>query len=79
MLIIAKQILAMPVSIIAVEQAFYAGRSILDQTRTSTPDSVEAQSCLDDWTKTTLRQQEIVREQNEDFMKMMTTGMEASD
>ena len=42
-------------------------------------DSVEAQACLDDWTKATLRQQEIMWEKNENFMKMMTIGTEEDD
>ena len=48
----AKQILATPVSTVAVEQQFSAGVNILDPTRSSmSPDSIEVQSCLDDWTK----------------------------
>ena len=79
MAIIAKQILAMPVSTVAVEQTFSAG-GILDQTCSSmSPDSVEAQACLDDWTKAMLRQQKILREQSEEFMEMTTIRMEGSD
>ena len=56
MTIIAKQILATPVSTVTVQQAFSTKESILGQTRSSmSPDSVEAQTCLDDWTKATLR------------------------
>jgi len=70
----------MLVSIIAVEQTFSVGGSILDQTHSSmSPDSVEAQGCLDDWTKVVLRQQENMQEQSEDFMKMTTTGTERKD
>ena len=48
----AKQILATPVSTVAMEQQFSAGGNILDPTRSSmSPNSIEAQSCLDDWTK----------------------------
>ena len=45
----AKQILAIPVSTIAVEQQFSTDGNILDPTRSSMSlDSIEAQSCLDD-------------------------------
>jgi len=54
MAIIAKQILASSVSTVTVQQAYNAGGSILDQTCLSmSPDLVEAQACLDDWTKAT--------------------------
>jgi len=39
---------------------------------------VEAQVCLDDWTKAALRQQENVREQSKDFMEMTITKTEES-
>ena len=66
--LIAKQILACPVSTVVVEQCFSAGGSILDETRSSmTPDSVEAQTCLDDWTKAEYRQQENVKEGSDDY------------
>ena len=68
MTIIAKQILATPMSTVTVQQAFSTEESILGQTRSSmSPNSVEAQACLDDWTKAALRQQESVHEQNEDY------------
>ena len=55
----AKQILVTPVSTVTVEQQFSADGNILDPTRSSmSPDSIEAQSCLDDWTKAVFRQQE---------------------
>ena len=48
----AKQILVIPVSTVAVEQQFSVGGNILDATRSFTsPDSIETQACLDDWTK----------------------------
>ena len=54
--LIAKQVLAAPVSTVAVEQAFSQGGNILDETRSRmTPDSLEAQSCVDDWSKTEIR------------------------
>ena len=53
----AKQILAIPVSTVAIEQQFSVGGNILDPTRSSmSPDSIETQYCLDDWTKTIFRQ-----------------------
>ena len=63
-----------------MKQAFSVGESILNQTHSSMSlESVEAQACLDDWTKIALRKQKIVREKNEDFMKMKTTGTKGSD
>ena len=51
-----KQILAIMVSTIAMEQQFSAGDNILDATRSSmSPDSIEAQACLDDWMKAQFR------------------------
>ena len=77
----AKQILATPVSTIAVEQQFSAGGNILDPTRFSmSPDSIEAQSCLDDWTKAVFRQQEKKHEQTYEFFENeQTTDTEGSD
>ena len=67
----AKQILATPVSIVAVEQQFSAGSNILDPTRSSmSPYSIEAQAYLDDWTKAEFRQQEQEHEQTYKFLKM---------
>ena len=60
----AKQILTTPVSTVEVEQQFNAGGNILDPTRSSmSPDSIEAQSCLDDWTKAVFRKQKKEHEQ----------------
>ena len=57
MTIITKQILATPVKIVAVEQTFNARGEYLGPNPSSMSlDSVEAQACLDDWTKATLRQ-----------------------
>ena len=79
--VMAKQILAIPVSIVVVEQQFSAGGNILDSTRSSmSPDSIEAQSCLDDWTKVVFRQQEKEHEQMYEFFENeQTTGTEGSD
>ena len=60
--IIARQVLATPCSTVAVEQAFSAGGNILDDHRSRlSPQSVEAQACVDDWTKAQYRQQEMDR------------------
>jgi hypothetical protein len=50
--LMTKEILVVPISTIAVKQAFSIGRNILSETRTSMArDVVEIQSCLNDWTK----------------------------
>ena len=55
----AKQILVIPMSTVAVEQQFSVGGNILDPTHSSmSPDSIETQSYLDDKTKAAFRQQE---------------------
>ena len=47
--VMAKQILATPVSTVAVEQQFSAGGNILDANRSfMSQDSIEIQVCLDD-------------------------------
>ncbi|KAK3211978.1 hypothetical protein Dsin_016684 [Dipteronia sinensis] len=54
---IAKQILGTPVSTVAVEQEFSAGGNILEPRRSILcPQSLEAQACVDDWTKVKFRQ-----------------------
>ena len=77
---IAKQILACPVSTVAVEQAFSAGGNILDETRSNmTPESLEVQACVDDWTKAAIRDQEFKRDDDDDeFVEMTTTGTEGT-
>ncbi|KAL5819888.1 hypothetical protein ACOSQ4_023730 [Xanthoceras sorbifolium] len=58
--IIAKQIFGTPVSTVAVEQEFSAGGNVLDERRALlSPDSIQIQVCVDDWTKATYRQQEL--------------------
>ena len=66
-------------STVTVEQQFSAGGNILDPTRSSmSPDSIEAQACLNDWTKAEFRQQE--HEQTYEFFENeQTTGTEGSD
>ena len=77
----AKQILAIPVSTVTVEQQFSASGNILSLTRSSMSlDSIETQSCLDDWTKTVFRQQEKEHEQTYEFFENeQTIGTEGSD
>ncbi|KAK2656874.1 hypothetical protein Ddye_009926 [Dipteronia dyeriana] len=66
--IIAKQILATPVSTVAVEQEFSAGGNILDARRSLlSPESIQVQVCVDDWTKARYRQQEMEPEVIYDF------------
>ena len=66
--LIAKQILATPASTVAVEQAFSAGGSILDETRSRlSPESLEIQACVDDWTRAEYRQQEMEKDEEEEF------------
>ncbi|KAK2633720.1 hypothetical protein Ddye_028512 [Dipteronia dyeriana] len=79
--IIAKQILGTPVSTVAVEQEFSVGGNILDPRRSVLcPQSLEAQACVDDWTKAKFRQQELEPEIVNDFFEDdQTTGTEGSE
>ncbi|KAK3206868.1 hypothetical protein Dsin_020914 [Dipteronia sinensis] len=79
--IIAKQILGTPVSTVAVEQEFSAGGNILEPRRSVLcPQSLEAQACVDDWTKAKFRQQELEPEIVNDFFEDdQTTGTEGSE
>ena len=44
------------------------------------PDSIEAQACLDDWTKAEFRRQEQEHEQTYEFFENeQTTNIEGSD
>ncbi|KAK2634979.1 hypothetical protein Ddye_029771 [Dipteronia dyeriana] len=67
---IAKQILSTPISTMAVEQQFSASGNILDSRRLLlSPKSIQIHACVDDWTKTEYRQQEIDQEEPYDFLK----------
>ncbi|KAK2662505.1 hypothetical protein Ddye_001079 [Dipteronia dyeriana] len=81
--IIAKQILATPVSTVAVEQEFSAGGNILDARRSLlSPESIQVQMCVDDWTKAGYRQQEMEPEVIYDFFyddHTTSTGTDGSD
>ena len=51
-----------------MEQAFSAGGSILDETRSRlSPESLEIQACVDDWTRAEYRQQEMEKNEEEEF------------
>ena len=59
-----KQILAISVSTVVLEQEFSAGDNILDATRSFLSlDSIQVQACVDDWIKAQYWQQEIDQEQ----------------
>ncbi|KAK2658004.1 hypothetical protein Ddye_011056 [Dipteronia dyeriana] len=79
--IIAKQILATPVSIVAVEQEFSTGENILDARRSLlSPESIQVQVCVDEWTNAEYRQQEIEPEVIYDFFDDdHTTGTRTKD
>ncbi|KAI9180161.1 hypothetical protein LWI28_001881 [Acer negundo] len=79
--IIAKQILGTLVSTVAVEQEFSAGGNILEPRRSvMSPQSLEMQACVDDWTKAKYRQQELQPEIVNDFFEDdQITGTEGSD
>ena len=65
--LIAKQILATPVSTVAVEQEFSARKNVLDPKRSClSPDSLEAQVLVEDWTKAKYKQQEMEYQQFEE-------------
>ncbi|KAK2652605.1 hypothetical protein Ddye_012461 [Dipteronia dyeriana] len=79
--IIAKQILAKPVSIVAVEQEFSVVGNILDaRCSLLSPESIQVQVFVDDWTKAQNRQQELEQEALYDFFyDDHTTRTEDSD
>ena len=65
---IAKDVLSSPVSTVSIERAFNMGGQILDETRSRmSPDSLEAQACLDDWTRAGYRHQKFLRENEEEL------------
>ncbi|KAK2662206.1 hypothetical protein Ddye_000780 [Dipteronia dyeriana] len=76
-------ILATPVSTVAVEQEFSAGGNILDARRSLlSPESIQVQVCVDDWTKVGYRQQEMESEVIYDFFDddhTTGTGTDGSD
>ena len=72
--IIAKQILVTSILIVAMEQKFSIGRNILDQIRFSLSlDSIQTQTCLDDWIKAQYQKQKINQKRNYDFLEMIKT------
>ncbi|KAL5856117.1 hypothetical protein ACOSQ4_005919 [Xanthoceras sorbifolium] len=79
--IIAKQILGTPVSTVAVEQEFNTGRNVLDERRSLlSPDLIEAQVCVEDWTKAQMREQEMDQpsDDNDFFDNDETTSTEGT-
>ncbi|KZV15951.1 hypothetical protein F511_25368, partial [Dorcoceras hygrometricum] len=57
--LMAKEILACPVSTVAVEQAFSMGENTLDERRsTIRPENLEAQCLLNDWSRAASRTQD---------------------
>ena len=71
----------MPVSTVAVEQEFSASGNILDPRLSSmSPQSLEIQVCVDDWTKAKYRQQELQPEiVNNFFEDEQTMGTEGNE
>ena len=60
--------LAAPVSTVAVEQAFSLEGNILEIRRSSLhPSTLEATTCINDWTRADLRQQEDAPDEFEDL------------
>ena len=77
---IAKNIFSTPVFTVAIEQEFSAGGNILDELRSClTPKSLQIQVCVDDWTKTQYRQQELQKETTYDFFKDDEPETEAAE
>lgn len=82
--IMAKEILACPVSTVAVEQAFSIGGNTLDERRsTIRPENLEAQCLLNDWSKAASRTQDTKSEEDDqdetDGTSGTTTGGNVSD
>ncbi|KAK2649935.1 hypothetical protein Ddye_017424 [Dipteronia dyeriana] len=77
------EILATPVSTVAVEQEFSTGGNILDVRRSLlSPESIQVKVCVDDWTKAGYRQQEMEPEVIYDFFgddHTTGTGTDGSD
>ena len=58
---------------IAIEQAFSMSESILDEIQSSmAPESLKAQTCVNDWTRAALRTQKIEREENYNLFDFTT-------
>ncbi|KZV19253.1 hypothetical protein F511_37874 [Dorcoceras hygrometricum] len=71
----AKEILACPVSTVAVEQAFSMGGNTLDERRsTIRPENLEAQCLLNDWSRAASRTQDGQNETNDDEDTEGTSG-----
>ena len=78
--LIAKQILATLASILAVEQAFSASGSILDEIRSRLSlRSLEIQAHVGDWAKVENRQQEMGKDEEKGFNDVTDTSTVASN
>ncbi|CAH9098698.1 unnamed protein product [Cuscuta europaea] len=74
----AKQVLAMPISTVAVEQEFSAAGNVLTDYRTRlSPSSLETLVCFHDWLKAQRRTQEITITPSRHFMEETTEGGES--
>ncbi|CAH9088287.1 unnamed protein product [Cuscuta epithymum] len=70
----AKQVLSMPVSTVAVEQEFSSADNVLTASRTSlSAESLETLICYHNWLKAIRRTQEISITPSQDFMDESTT------
>ena len=77
--IIAKEILTAHISTVAVEQAFSLGGNILEARQSSLhPSTLEATACVDDWTRSDLRQQEDAPDDFEDLFDNASATTSAS-
>ena len=71
--------MAAPISTVAVEQAFSLGGNILEARRSSLhPSTLEATACVDDWTRSDLRQQEDAPDDFEDLFDNASATTSAS-
>ncbi|KZV31069.1 hypothetical protein F511_31379, partial [Dorcoceras hygrometricum] len=65
--LMAKEILACPVSTVEMEQAFSVGGNTLDERRsTIRPENLEAQCLINDWSRAASRTQDSQNEKNDD-------------
>ena len=76
----AKQILATSISTVVVEQECSVDDNILNTIHFSLSlDSIQTQTCLDDWTKAQYRQHEIPQEPTYEYFKNDQMRTEVSD
>ncbi|CAH9107303.1 unnamed protein product, partial [Cuscuta epithymum] len=71
----AKQVLSMPVSTVAVEQEFSSTGNVLTESRSRlSAESLETLICYHDWLKAARRTQELSITPSQDFMDDSTTN-----